>query len=347
MDEDGIKLTSYFGERRRIDGQFVANAMVDLYAQRKVASSIVLRGAEGFGLRHHMRTNRSLSLSEDLPLAVIAVDASSRIDDALEEVRRINHRGLTTVEQTRFLSDDIDAVQFSETAADQAINLTIHFCRQDTVFGVPAFEVMCELLRRRSVGGATALAGVDGTHQGRRQHAHFFSRNGDVPMMVVAVGAGESIGSLLPDLGDLLRDPCITLDQVQICKRDGELIGEPETPPAYDEDGMALWQKLTVYASEASRHDGQPIHRSLVRRLLSAGISGATTHPGVWGFRGEHVPHGGQHLLQFAHHVPAMTVAIDTPQRIPTAFGIVDELTAEHGLVTCESVPVIVPASGD
>jgi PII-like signaling protein len=297
VDEDGIKLTSYFGDRQRIGGQVVTDAIVELYAQRKIASSIVLRGAE----------------------TVIAVDASSRIGDVPDEIRRLNHRGLTTVERTRFLSDDIDAVELPATAADRAVKLTVYLCRQDTVFQVPAFEVMCELLRRRNVAGATALAGVDGTHQGRRQRAHFFGRNGDVPMMVVAIGAAESVGSLLPELGDLLRDPRITLDRVQICKRDGELMGGPETPPAYDEDGMALWQKITVFAPEASRHDGQPVHRSLVRRLLSAGISG--------------------------HHVPGVTVVIDTPQRIPAAFGIIDELTAEHGLVTCENVPVMAPSS--
>jgi PII-like signaling protein len=343
VDEDGIMLTSYFGERRRLNGQFVADALLESFSQRKVASSIVLRGTEGFGLKHHIRTNHSLSLSEDLPLIVTAVDASSRIGDALGEVRRINRRGLITVERTRFLSGDIEAIGFPGTADGRATKLTVYFCRQDSVFGVPAFEVMCELLHRRGIGGATALAGVDGTAQGRRHRAHFFSRNGDVPMMVVAVGPDKSVGALLPELGDLLRSPRITLDQVQVCKRDGELINEPEAPSAYDEDGMALWQKLTVYASGTSRHSGQPIHRSLIRRLLSAGISGATTQEGIWGFRGEHAPHGDQHLLQFGHHVPAMTVVIDTPQRIPVAFGIIDELTAEHGLVTCENIPVIAP----
>ena len=185
------------------------------------------------------------------------------------------------------------------------------------MFGVPAFEVMCELLRRRGVGGATALAGVDGTRQGRRQRAHFFSRHGDVPMMVVAVGAGQQLGALLPELGDLLRDPRMTLDRVQVCKRDGELIGAPQAPPAGGDDGLAPWQQLTVYASGASRHDGQPLHRTLVRRLLAAGISGATTQPGSWGFRGEHGPDGGQHLLPFGEHVPAVTVVVDAPARIP------------------------------
>ena len=82
----------------------------------------------------------------------------------------------------------------------------------------------------------------------------------------------------------------------------------------------------------------------LARRLLSAGISGVTTLRGVWGFHGEHAPHGGS-ALRLGRHVPAMTIVIDAPDRIPAAFAIIDEVTAERGLVTSEAVPVIrVPA---
>jgi len=41
--------------------------------------------------------------------------------------------------------------------------------------------------------------------------------------------------------------------------------------------------------------------------------------------------------------LPALTIVIDTPERIQTAFDIIDDLTAEHGLVTCETVPAIRP----
>ena len=93
-----------------------------------------------------------------------------------------------------------------------------------------------------------------------------------------------------------------------------------------------------VYTSEAARQDGQPIHRAIVRRLRSAGISGATTQLGIWGFHGAHAPHGDR-LLQLTRHVPAVTSVIDTPARVSTAFGIIDELTTSSGLVTCEIVP--------
>jgi PII-like signaling protein len=95
-----------------------------------------------------------------------------------------------------------------------------------------------------------------------------------------------------------------------------------------------------VYTSEAALHDGQPVHRAIVRRLRAAGISGATTQRGIWGFHGDHAPHGDR-LLQLGRHVPAVTIVIDSPERIAAAFTIIDELTAEQGLVTSEAVPAI------
>lgn len=345
MDEDCIKLTSYFGERHRADGKFVGEALFDLYGQHEIAASILLRGAEGFGLKHRLRTDQSLTLSEDLPMMTIAVDSRTRIKAVLDLTQQINRAGLTTLERARLLSEDIDPVGLSENF-DEATKLTIYFGRQDRVFQVPAFEVICDLLHRRGIAGATTLVGVDGTARGRRQRARFLSRNANVPMMVVAVGAGESIGTVLPEIGGLLRHPLISLERVRVCKRDGQLIDRPEIPAAEDEDGMALWQKLTVYTSEAARHDGQPVHRAIVRRLRAAGISGATTQLGIWGFHGDHAPHGDR-LLQFGRHVPAVTIVIDAPRRISTAFGIIDELTSERGLVTCETVPAVRTATSN
>jgi PII-like signaling protein len=93
-----------------------------------------------------------------------------------------------------------------------------------------------------------------------------------------------------------------------------------------------------VHTSERSRHDGRPVHVELVRRLRAAGAAGATTVRGIWGFHGDHPPHGDR-LLQVARRVGVLTTVVDEPGRIAGLFGIVDELTRERGLVTSEAVP--------
>jgi PII-like signaling protein len=261
----------------------------------------------------------------------------------LGPARALTPAGLVTVEGARLLADTAVA------GPDEATKLTVYLGRQERVYRVPAYVAVCDLLHRRGIDGATALLGVDGTAHGRRQRAAFFSRNAEVPMMIIAVGAGEQIGRVLPELGALLRRPLLTLERVRVCKRDGRSLALPDRtgpdrtgpdrtgPDRTGPDGDGRWQKLMIYTSEVVRHQGQPVHRAIVRRLRSAGLSGATTLRGIWGFHGDHAPHGDR-LLQLGRHVPTVTVVIDTSERIAGAYGIIDDLTSERGLVTCETI---------
>lgn len=339
MNEDCLKLTTYFGERKRIGRRFVADALLDLYGRHEIASSILLRGVEGFGLKHHLRTDSSLTLSEDLPAVAVAVDFRSRIEAVLEEAAEASGDGLITLERARMQVDELGPVMLPEEL-HEATKLTIYLGRQDRIGRVPAFAAVCALLHSRGIDGASALLGVDGTFRGHRERASFFGRNVDVPVMVIAVGTGERIAEALPELGGLLRRQLITLERVQVCKRDGTLVQVPPELPATDEHGMALWQKLMIYTSESQLHDGQPIHRAITRQLRNSGASGVTTVRGIRGFHGAHAPHGDR-TFQYGRHVPAVTIVLDAPERIAESFAVIDELTAEHGLVTSEMVPAM------
>ena len=346
MNEDCLKLTTYFGERQRTDGRFLAEAMLDLFGERQIASSIMLRGIAGFGLRHHLRTDQSLSMSEDPPVAVIAVDTKATIETVLDPLLAIKKRGLMTLERARLLCDDIGPIELADER-HEATKLTIYVGRKERVYGVPAYVALCDLMYRRNLAGASVFLGVDGTAHGQRERARFFNRNADVPVMIIAVGSGEQIGRVLPELGGLLRRPLITIERVRVCKRDGELLERPHALPGTDEHGLALWQKLMVYTSESARHGGQPIHRALIRQLRQRKSSrGATVLRGIWGFHGDHEPHGDK-LFQLTRHVPVVTIVIDTPQNIAESFDVIDEFTKEQGLVTSEMVPALLSVDGD
>jgi PII-like signaling protein len=254
---DCIKLTSYIGERHRSGGRFAADALIGLYAEHGIAASVLLRGIGGFGLRHHLRTDRSLTMSEDLPLVVIAVDHRPRIEAVLGATLERASPGLVTLERARLLDPGPDGgpLEASAGLADgpqQATKLTVYLGRQERVYRVPAFIAVCDLLYRRGIAGATALLGVDGTARGRRERARFFGRNAEVPMMVTAIGSGARIGRVLPELGALLPRPLLTLEQVRVCKRDGQRLAVPAALPGVDPHGLALWQKLMVYTSESA-----------------------------------------------------------------------------------------------
>jgi PII-like signaling protein len=337
VNDDCLKLTTYFGERDRTVDGLLADELMAIYGGHRLQASILLRGAEGFGRLHHLHTDRLLSLSEDLPVVSIAIDERRRIEALLEPVMQIKRRGLVTLERARLLSGEMEPVTMPE-ALDEATKLTVYLGRLERVYRTPAYMAICDLLYRRGIAGASVLLGVDGTRGGRRFRARFFGRNADVPMMVIAVGSGERIGAVLPELGGLLREPLITLERVRVCKRDGELLAEPHELPGTDEHGLAMWQKLMVYTSNSATHDGHPLHLAIIRRLRAADAAGATSLRGIWGFHGDHAPHGDK-LFQIRRHVPVCTIVIDTPERIGRSFQIIDELTAEQGLVTSEMVP--------
>lgn len=345
MYEDCLKLTSYFGERKRYERRFIADALLELYERHDVETSIVLRGMAGFGLKHHLRTDSSLTLSEDLPAVALAVDARPRIEALLDEAAAICGNGLVTLERARIQTGELTAISLPEEL-HEATKLTVYLARQERVGRMPAFAAVCDLLHRRGISGATTLLGVDGTAHGERERARFFARNAHVPVMVIAVGAGERIAAVLPELGGLLRRPVVTLERVRICKRDGELFERPHALPGADERGIPLWQKLMIYTSEAQLYRGQPIHRAITRQLRAAGAAGATTLRGIWGFHGAHKPHGDR-IFQYGRHVPTVTVVIDAPDKIAESFAVIDELTAEHGLVTSEMVPAVRAISSD
>ena len=337
MSEDGLKLTAHLGERDRAGGGFLADALTEIYARHELRASLLLRGVEGFGARHRLHTDRLLSLSEDLPLVSVAVDARPRIEAALADAERLALRGLLTLEPVRVLDGTDEAAGPADEVGEEA-KLTVYVGRHERSGSLPAYEAVVALMRRHAVAGATVLLGVDGTTHGIRRRAAFFGRNADVPVMVVAVGAAARIHAVLRELRAMPVRPLVTLERVCVCKRDGALLAAPLAGAGADAASPGGWRKLTVYSGEQARHAGRPLHHQLVRALRAAGAAGATSLRGIWGYHGEHEPHGDV-FWQLRRRVPVVTVVIDSTARIGEWFAIADELTAETGLVTSERVP--------
>jgi PII-like signaling protein len=345
MIEDGLRLSVYHGERDRAPGGgLLADALIDAFARHGVRTSVLLRGLEGFGSKHRLQSERLLTLSEDLPLLALALDTRTRIESVLADVRAITHDGLITVQRARLLSGPEIASQLPSELTPEvmpepdSLKLTIHLGRHERVGSLPAYIAVVAALRRHGVAGASVLLGLDGTARGVRRRGRFFARNEQVPLMIQSVGGRDAIARALDEIAGVLSEPTMTLEQAQVCKRDGVLLCAPQSPPASDGAGLAYSQKLVVYASEQTRYDGQPLHSALVRRLRREGAAGATALRGQWGYHGEHQPHG-ERFWSLRRHVPVLTVLLDTPANMARWFEIVEDMTRETGLVTSEIVP--------
>jgi PII-like signaling protein len=338
VNDDCLKLTTYFGERDRANGGFLADAFSEIYGRHQLQTSLVMRGVEGFGPNQHIRTDRLLSLSEDLPLVSVAVDTRARIEAALAELSELSFNGLVTLERARMLTGVLRTAPQIPSEQGAETKLTVYVGRQERIGGTPAYEAVVEFLHARAIAGASVLLGVDGTAHGVRERARFFGRNAAVPLMIIAVGESARIAALIPELSRMLTRPLITLERIQVCKRDGATLAEPLPIPETDSSGLGVWQKLMVYAGEQAYAARQPLHQAVIRELRDEHAAGATSLRGIWGYHGDHQPHGDS-FWQLRRRVPIVTVIIDTPARIRRWFEIIDRLTARTGLVTSEIVP--------
>jgi len=320
---DRLKLTVYHGERDRAGGGYLSDALAGIFARHALEISVVLRGATGFGARQHLRTDRLLTLSEDLPLVSVAVDEPGRIRSVWSEVEALRFDGLVTLERAGSIPDGEAPAVHEET------KLTVYASRRDR------HTALVDVLRENGVSGATVLLGVDGTARGARHRARFLGRNEEVPLMVIAVGDGERIARALLALREVVRRPVATIERVRVCKRDGRRLGDPHPP----RPGAPEWQKLSVFSSERTTAGDQPLYSALTSRLREAGAAGTTSLRGIWGYHGDHAPHGDV-LWQLRRRVPVVSVLVDTSENVRRWYPIVDELTADAGLVTSELVPL-------
>ena len=200
----------------------------------------------------------------------------------------------------------------------------------------PVHDAVVAALHRHGVAGATVLLGVDGTAHGERRRARFLGRNA----RRAADGHLGGRGGRARRRAAGARRRCSSgrssrSERVRVCKRDGATLDAPE--PA---EGDA-WQKLMVYATaqaRSTRRARAPAARAPARRA-------PPTLRGVWGYHGDHAPHGDS-LWQLRRRVPVRDGDRRHARSAARWCGMLDELTAETGLVTSELVPTVHPRVG-
>jgi PII-like signaling protein len=92
------RITIFIGESDRYHHKPLYAEIVHRAHQRGLAGASVFRGIEGFGAASRIHTSRLLSLSEDLPLAIIIVDSAERTDAFLDEIADLVTGGLVMVD---------------------------------------------------------------------------------------------------------------------------------------------------------------------------------------------------------------------------------------------------------
>ncbi|MCW2600559.1 MAG: hypothetical protein JWM02_2388 [Frankiales bacterium] len=99
------RLTIFIGESDHHHHHSLCSEIVQRAQQAGLAGCSVFRGIEGFGASRTLHTTHVLSLSDDLPIAIVIVDAAERIRAFLPELDELITEGLVIV-------DDVEVVRY-------------------------------------------------------------------------------------------------------------------------------------------------------------------------------------------------------------------------------------------
>jgi PII-like signaling protein len=94
-----LRLTAYVGDSDVAHHRPVHSEIVHRAHAAGLAGASVFRGIEGFGASNRVHSSRILSLSEDLPIAVVLIDTRERIEAFLPVVTELVAGGLVVVEE--------------------------------------------------------------------------------------------------------------------------------------------------------------------------------------------------------------------------------------------------------
>lgn len=98
LEGPAVRLTVLIGEDDIWHHKPLYHEIVRRAHAAGLAGASVLRGIEGYGASSRIHTTRLLSLSEDLPVAVIIVDREERIRSFLPELDELVTEGLVMMD---------------------------------------------------------------------------------------------------------------------------------------------------------------------------------------------------------------------------------------------------------
>jgi PII-like signaling protein len=97
------RVTIFIGESDRWHHKPLYTEIVHRAHKEGLAGASVFRGCEGFGASSLIHTQRLLSLSEDLPVAIVIVDTHQKISGFLPQLDELVTEGLVILDDCQVI----------------------------------------------------------------------------------------------------------------------------------------------------------------------------------------------------------------------------------------------------
>lgn len=99
LSGSALRVTIFIGENDTWHHKPLYTEIVHRARDAGLAGASVFRGVEGFGASTMIHTSRLLSLSEDLPVAIVVVDDEERVRDFLPQLDELVPEGLVILDE--------------------------------------------------------------------------------------------------------------------------------------------------------------------------------------------------------------------------------------------------------
>lgn len=111
LNGSALRLTVLIGENDTWHHRPLYSEIVHRARAAGLAGASVFHGVEGFGRASLIHTSRLLSLSEDLPVAIVIVDQPALVREFLPQLHQLVSGGLVML-------DEVEVIRYVGHAAD-------------------------------------------------------------------------------------------------------------------------------------------------------------------------------------------------------------------------------------
>lgn len=112
---NALRLTVFVGENDTWHHKPLYSEIVHRAHAAGLAGASVFHGVEGFGASSRIHTSRLLSLSEDLPVAIVVVDTEERVQAFLPQLEELVVDGLAVLDECHVIKYGGRATNQDET----------------------------------------------------------------------------------------------------------------------------------------------------------------------------------------------------------------------------------------